>query len=84
VVDDWLFVVGGRAQVFGAPGTTSVFAAPLAEDGSVGEWTTPATLPMARTNHDLALVGDYLVVTGGAAMGPGDANVLVSRVRFPE
>jgi hypothetical protein len=83
VVDDWLFVVGGRAQVFGAPGTTLVFAAPLASDGSVGAWTTPVALPMERTNHDLVLVDDYLVLTGGAATGPGDANVLVSRVRFP-
>lgn len=82
VVDDWLFVVGGRAQVFGGSGTTQVYAAPLAADGSVGDWTTPAALPMARTNHDLALVGDYLVVTGGAATGPGDANVLVARTRF--
>jgi hypothetical protein len=83
VVDNWLFVVGGRAQVFGAPGTTLVFAAPIASDGSVGAWTTPIALPMARTNHDLVLVDDHLVLTGGAAMGPGDANVLVSRVRFP-
>jgi hypothetical protein len=82
VVDDWLFVVGGRAQVFGAPGTTQVFAAPLADDGTVGAWTTSPSLPMARTNHDLVLSGDYLVLTGGAASGPGDANVLISRVRF--
>jgi hypothetical protein len=83
VVDDWLFVVGGRAQVFGAPGTTQVFAAPLAADGSVGAWTA-SSLPMARTNHELTLVGDYLVLTGGAVMGPGDANVLVARVRYPQ
>ena len=84
VVDDWLFVVGGRAQVFGAPGTTEVVAAPLAADGSVGAWTTAVPLPMPRTNHDLVLVGDHLVLTGGASMGPGDATVLVSRVRFPD
>jgi hypothetical protein len=84
VVDDWLFVIGGRAKVFGAPGTTQVFATPLAADGTVGAWSTAPSLPMARTNHDLALVGDYVILTGGATMGPGDANVLVSRVRFPQ
>ncbi|HUS28693.1 MAG TPA: kelch repeat-containing protein, partial [Kofleriaceae bacterium] len=58
VVDEWLFVVGGRAQVFGAPGTTQVYAAPLAADGTVGAWTSTLALPMARTNHDLVLAGD--------------------------
>jgi len=28
------------------------------------------------------VVGDYLVITGGAAMGPGDDAVLVSQVRY--
>lgn len=82
-VDDWLFVVGGRAGVFGTPGTTHVFAAPLAADGSVGAWQE-TELPMARTNHELALVGDYLVVTGGAVSGPGDAAVLVAQVRWSQ
>jgi hypothetical protein len=81
-VDDWLFVVGGRAQVFGAPGTTNVYAAPVASDGSVGTWQSVAALPMARTNHELVLLGDYLVLTGGAAMGPGDATVLTAQVRY--
>jgi hypothetical protein len=37
---------------------------------------------MPRTNHSMALVGDYLVLTGGAASGPGDDKVLVGQVRF--
>jgi hypothetical protein len=82
-VDDWVFVVGGRATVFGAPGTSQVFAAQVAPDGSLGAWRETA-LPIGRTNHELALVGDYLVVSGGATMGAGDANVLVSRVRWDE
>jgi hypothetical protein len=81
-VDDWLFVVGGRAQVFNAPGTSSVFAGKLAENGDVTEWLTLAPLPMPRTNHELALVGDYLVLTGGAVMGPGDDTVWITRVRY--
>lgn len=82
-VDDWVFVVGGRATVFGAPGTAQVFAAHVATDGTLGPWRESA-LPIARTNHELALVGDYLVVSGGATMGAGDANVLVSRVRWDD
>jgi hypothetical protein len=78
-----VFVAGGRAQVLGAPGTTTVVAAHVAPDGALDAWQAAAALPMARTNHELAVVGDFLVVTGGAASGPGDATVLVSRVRFP-
>lgn len=80
-VDDWLFVVGGRGQVFDAPGTAEVYAAQVAPDGSLSAWESRGALPMARTNHELALVGDYLVLTGGAEMGPGDDAVLVSQVR---
>lgn len=80
-VDDWLFVAGGRATVFGAPGTAQVFAAQIT-DGSLGDWRETA-LPMPRTNHELVLAGDYLVLTGGATMGPGDSAVLIARVRWP-
>ena len=83
-VDDYLFVVGGRNAVLGAPGTTTVLSAKIVEDdGSLDPWQSIAPLPMARTNHELSLVGDFLVVTGGAVNGPGDANVFVTRVRFP-
>lgn len=82
VVDDWLFVVGGRGAVFNAPGTSTVWAGEIASDGSVTSWRELGGLPMARTNHEMAQVGDYLVLTGGAAMGPGDDAVLVSQVRF--
>ncbi len=82
-VDGWLFVAGGRAQVFGAPGTTGVYAAPIAPDGSLGTWQPATALPVARTNHAMAVVGDYLVLTGGASSGPGDTSVLLARVRYP-
>jgi len=82
-VDDWLFVAGGRAQVFGAPGTASVYATPISPDGSLGTWQSATGLPVARTNHAMAVVGDYLIVTGGAANGPGDTSVLLARVRYP-
>jgi len=82
-VDDWIFVVGGRAAVFGTPGTAQVFAAQAAADGALAAWRESA-LPMARTNHELALAGDYLVITGGAVMGPGDTTVLTAQVRWSQ
>lgn len=81
-VDDWLFVTGGRGQVFGAPGTTNVYAAPIGAGGALGAWQTVTALPMQRTNHAAVVVGDFLVLAGGAANGPGDTNVLVARVRY--
>ncbi len=82
-VDDWVFVVGGRAQVFGGTASTKVYASQSSADGSLGAWSEVAALPMARTNHELVLVDDYLVVLGGANAAGGDANVLLARVRFP-
>jgi hypothetical protein len=83
-VDDYLFVAGGRDRVFGASGSTAVYAAHALPDGTLEAWQPVAALPMGRTNHELAVLGDFLVVTGGAVNGPGDANVFVARVRFPE
>lgn len=82
-VDDWVFVVGGRSQVFGGAASTKVYASQASADGALGAWTEVAALPIARTNHELVLVGDYLVVPGGADAAGGDANVVVARVRFP-
>ena len=81
-VDDYVFVVGGRNAVLGAPGTTTVLSAKIESAGDLAPWQPNIALPMARTNHELSLVGDYLVVTGGAVNGPGDTTVLVTRVRF--
>ena len=81
-VDDFVFVVGGRSAVFGADGTANVFAAALDSDRTIIGWTTTTPLAIARTNHALAQVGDYLVVTGGATNGPGDTLVLIAQDRF--
>ena len=82
-VDDYIFIAGGRKQAFGADGTSAVYAAHVLPTGELEAWQPVTALPMGRTNHELAVVGDFLVVTGGAVNGPGDANVFVSRVRFP-
>jgi len=60
-----------------------LYGAHVEADGSLGAWQTVAALPMLRTNHELAVVGDYLVLMGGAGMGPGDTTVLTARVRHP-
>ena len=83
-VDDWVFVVGGRSQTLGGTnGSTTAVGAHVEADGTLGAWQTDAALPMLRTNHKLDVVGDYLVLTGGAGTGPGDTTVLTARVRYP-
>ncbi|HTR53497.1 MAG TPA: hypothetical protein VMJ10_22545 [Kofleriaceae bacterium] len=81
VIDDWMFVVGGRPQVYTGGGSTTVYSAPIAHDGSLGAWTMPTALSAPRTNFALALVGEYLVLTGGGNDGPGDTMVLVAQAR---
>lgn len=80
-VDRFVFVVGGRAQVFGGAPSTHVHVAPMSSDGTLGTWRT-TQLPIARTNHELAVVGDYLVMAGGADTAGGDSQVWIARVRF--
>ena len=81
-VDDYVFLVGGRTQVFGGSGTTATYAAHIEAGGALEAWQPATALPMGRTNHDLVRVGDFLVLTGGATSGGGDATVLVSQVRY--
>jgi hypothetical protein len=80
-VDDWLFVVGGKTDLYnsGLPGTLS---ARVAADGTVGTWKPQASLPEGRTDMALTLAGDFLYLTGGGYMGPGVATVFAARVRF--
>ncbi len=82
-VDDYVFVVGGRDQVFGAEPATAVYGAHVEADGSLAAWTALTALPVGRSNHELSVVGDYLVITGGASSGGGDTSVFVTQVRFP-
>jgi hypothetical protein len=82
VVDDWLFVVGGKDDVFAGAGRADVFAAQIAADGSVASWATKAPLPEGRTSHSLVRAGDFLYVTGGGYDAGGLATVFGARVRF--
>jgi hypothetical protein len=81
-VDDYIFVVGGRGAVFGAAGRADVVSAHVGSDGQLTPFAAQSPLPEARTNHDSALGGDYLYITGGAVNGPGLDTVFAGRVRY--
>ena len=91
LLDGWRARLNGAAGAPAAgpaprPGEPSnaVYSARIAADGSLGTWTTLAALPLPRTNQELAVVGDFLVIAGGAAGMGGDTTVLAARVRFPQ
>ena len=70
LVSHGMAVAGGRIYVAGGktdnvPGAL-VWSAPLAADGSMGDWRAEAPLPTQRTWHLLFADGDLLVVAGGA------------------
>ena len=80
-VDDWVFVVGGKAAVFGS-GVTSVASSPIGTDGHLGAWGKQPSLPQGRTDMAMTLAGDFLYVSGGGFDGPGKDSVYAARVRF--
>jgi hypothetical protein len=80
VVDGYIFFVGGKPAI-SAPGESNVLSAAVADEGAITIWTEQTSLPAGRTNHDMAVGGDYLYVTGGATDGPGLATVFAARIR---
>ena len=80
-VDDYLFIVGGKEGVFSAPGVATVESAHVGSNGQLDTWTAQTSLPAGRTNHAIALGGDFLYVTGGGMNGPGLDTVYSARVR---
>jgi hypothetical protein len=82
VVDDYLFLVGGKAAMLGANGVPDCWSAPVHSDGTVGAWTKQASLPQGRTNHEMVQVGDFLYQTGGGYTGPGLDTAYSARVRW--
>jgi hypothetical protein len=80
-VDGWVFVVGGKASVYG-PGEASTRSSLVGAGGKLGTWTAQASLPQGRTDMALTLAGDFLYLTGGGYDGPGLATVCAARVRF--
>ena len=81
-VDDYLFLVGGKDAAFTGSGQTQTASAQVAAGGQLAPWAQQAPLPEGRTNHAMAVGGDYVFVTGGGSQGPGLDTVFSARVRF--
>jgi hypothetical protein len=81
-VDGYVFIVGGKAAIFGASGVPDAFAVPINADGTLGAWAPAAPLPQGRTDQRVTLGGSYLYVTGGGFDGPGLDTVFAAQVRF--
>jgi hypothetical protein len=80
-VDDWIFVVGGKATLFGS-GEATTLSSQVGSGGQLGPWKAQASLPQGRTDMALTLAGDFLYQTGGGYTAGGVATVFVARVRF--
>jgi hypothetical protein len=81
-VDDWVFVLGGKVEIFAGMGEADVYAAKVLGDGTLAPFATIAAMPEGRTNLDAVVLGDFLYVTGGGSTGGGLDNVFSARVRF--
>ncbi len=79
--DDWVFVIGGRDQIFGGTTRNDVISAQAGASGALGAWTTQAPLPSPRTNGAAVVAGNYLYVLGGASTSATD-TVYAAQVRF--
>lgn len=62
----WLYAIGGDNGVISQ---STVYAAPLALDGSIGPWTTATALPSARNSHAAAVSEGFVYVSGGLGAG---------------
>lgn len=78
--DGWLFVTGGRTQIFGVQPVKTVWVA-KATGSVVGPWAEREGLPQARSNHTATMVGDHLFVVGGGAGAGGLDTVFRTRVK---
>jgi hypothetical protein len=81
VVDNYLFLVGGKSAIFAADGSALVASTEVEASGALGGFTAQAALPEGRTSHATVLAGDFLYVTGGGYDGPGLDTVYAARVR---
>lgn len=80
-VDDYVFVLGGRAEVFSGTPRADVLAAKAGADGTLGAWTDAPPLPAGRTNFVAVVAGDTLYALGGAGAEAVD-TVYAARVRY--
>jgi N-acetylneuraminic acid mutarotase len=62
VHDRYIYVIGGYN---GSTDFTTVWFAPILEDGSVGTWDTTTPMPAVRRCHGACAHNGYLYITGG-------------------
>ena len=80
-VDNYLFSVGGKPQIFTA-GTPAVASVRVGTAGQLDAWKPQTPLPQGRTNHTTLVSGNYLYVLGGGFDGPGLDSVYSAQIRF--
>ncbi|MEK9145732.1 MAG: hypothetical protein AAB339_09000, partial [Elusimicrobiota bacterium] len=61
-----LFVSGGESPI---SAQSTVYQADIRADGSLGSWSTAASLPSARSGHAMAVSSGALYVAGGVGAG---------------
>ncbi|MDE2291318.1 MAG: fibronectin type III domain-containing protein, partial [Elusimicrobia bacterium] len=62
----WLYAFGGDNGVLAQAG---VYAAPIADDGTLGSWSAGTSLPSARSGLAAVAVGTTVYAAGGAGAG---------------
>lgn len=76
--DGYLYALGGYNYTLGGT-LTEVLVAPIAADGSVGQWSGVASLPAPRAMHAAVAVHGAVYVMGGEqASDPASAKVVVA------
>jgi N-acetylneuraminic acid mutarotase len=80
---DWVYVTGGIGERIAEP---TVFAAKVAADGTLREWTALTAMPNPRSHHSSFVREGHLYVVGGLANHPGLPllHVDVSRAKIKE
>lgn len=79
---DWVFVTGGRTQIFGVAPSAATYSAKLS-GSTLGLWTARTSMPQIRSNHTATVVRDWLYVAGGGAGAGGLDTVFRARVKHP-
>lgn len=73
VYNGYIYVVGGAAN--GGNGSSStVYYAPLNNDGTVGSWNTTTSLPQQLVGHSAVVNGGYIYAVAGTDTTAGFSN----------
>src|SRR3989442_10599877 len=80
LADGMVYAIGGHRLDGIAQGSSTSFVAPLLSDGSIGSWSTTASLPMTDFSYGATVFNGRIYVVGGSnGFGPR-SEVLFSTV----